>query len=249
MTLWDSHRCPVGHLMIASSYSFAGHQPSSPSITGSTSTSSIAWSLPTFSRSWERAGSASALPALPGNQYGPLACFPNKRLHAPSLLTHLCLGEASHTPPPNHFLHCGARECKEPDHLLYAKWRLTPLDSLVLPTSLVAGGRGCCLAGCSRRRRPLGRTHPSQYCSSAGPSSTPETLLVQGVLGQKWPHQLLHSRHKVWPRGAGHQRQQSLLLLFVSPRDRHSRREASLCLLTWLIGLKPLIQKQPWEGL
>lgn len=193
MSLWDSHRCPVGHLMIASSYSFAGHQPSSPFITASTSTSSITWSLLTFSRSWERAGLASALPALPGNQYGLLACFPNKRLHAPSLLTHLCLGEASHTPPPNHFLHCGAGKRRESDHLLYPKRGLTPLDSLVLPTSLVAGGQGCCLTVCSRRRRPLGKTHSSQYCSSAGFSSSPETLLVQGVLGQKWPHQLLQS--------------------------------------------------------
>lgn len=45
-------------------------------------------------------------------------------------------------------------------------------------------------------------------------------------------------------QGAGHQRQQTPLLLFMSPRDEHSKREASLCLLTWLIGLKPLTQKQ-----
>lgn len=97
------------------------------------------WSLPNFLCSWEKAGSpASVLPALPGDQYCLLACFPNKRLHAPSLLTHLCLGEASHAPPPNHFLRRGVGEQREPGHLLYPSWGLTPLDCLVLSTSPVA---------------------------------------------------------------------------------------------------------------
>lgn len=126
MNLWDSRGCPVGYLTIASGYSFVNaNLPPRPSHTAPPLPES-AWSLPTCLSSWERAGPASTLPALPGDQYCLLAYFPNKCLHAPSLLTHLCLGEASHTPPPNHFLHCGAGEHREPSYLLYPQLGTCP---------------------------------------------------------------------------------------------------------------------------
>lgn len=40
-------------------------------------------------------------------------------------------------------------------------WELVPLDSLVLPTFLMAGGWGCCLAACSGICTSLRRSHLS----------------------------------------------------------------------------------------
>lgn len=122
--------------------SFAGHQSPFPPITHSTSTSNNFMVPPYLLKVLVRVGPASILPALPGDQSCLLACFPNKLLPAPSLLTCLCPGKASHKSSPDLFfpLCCWGAQTKI-SHLLSPSCEPASLNFLVFPISLGAGTR------------------------------------------------------------------------------------------------------------
>lgn len=170
-----------------------------------------AWSPPTLSRCWERAGPTSTLPALPGNHFFLLICFPNKCLQAPSLLTCLCPGEASCTSSPNHFFHCGAG-----DHRQRSATCFMPAVNLPHRISWSSPYPWWLVDRVVAWLPALGEVHPWKepsfivLCLSRSQQHPRGSACTREYLVKD---HLLLSRHKVWPSGAGHQRQKSLWLL------------------------------------
>lgn len=149
MSLWDSHRCPVGHLTIASGYSFAGCQPPSPT-------------HHTQHLHFQHPRGPSPPSSTPGReQVLPPLCRPHRPISTaclPAFPTRACM-----LPP---FSPTCAWE-RLPTHLLQTtfsttvlesigspatSWGLAPLASLGLPTSPVAGAAAWLSA--------LGDVHP-----------------------------------------------------------------------------------------